>query len=153
MGRIGLISVAILGLAVVACPFVGVREDTQWIDAVTGSTRRQTVWTFGITRGPSVGPSPLETRLRDKGIGWSADWRFVSETQRTLLGTAISRGCGIAPPIYQIRSMLGEFVSVSSDDDLWEFVRVMQSGGDEEQRAAVNAAVEQVLRRPATSSY
>lgn len=128
------------GLALLASPFVGVLKDIQWVDAVTGSMRRQTVWPFGTSRGVVTQASPLELELCQRGIRWSADWRFLSEADRTLLGNATSRGCGVAPPIYQIRSVLGQFASASSNDELREFVRVMQSGSEDERRAAVDGA-------------
>ena len=116
------------------------------MDAVTGSMTWKTVWLFGITSGPRVDVSPLETRLKKNGITWTPSWQFLHNTHRTVLGNATCYECGSAPPIYQLRPVVKEFAAASTDAELREFVRVMQSGTDAEQEAAVDAAGEKGLQ-------
>lgn len=130
---------AVSFLAVVA-PSVAVRQDESRIDAVTGSMISKTVWLFGITSGPHVDVSPLETRLNSSGIQWAPSWQFLHNTHRNVFGGATCHECGWTPAIYQLTPMLKEFAAVSTDAELRAFVRVMQSGTDAEREAAVEAA-------------
>ena len=116
------------------------------MDAVTGSTTWKTVWVFGITSGSRVDASPLEERLKSSGIAWTPSWQFLHNTHRTIFGDATRYECGSAPPIYQLRPVLKGFAAASTDAELREFVRVMQSGTDAEQKTAVESAGEKGLR-------
>jgi hypothetical protein len=138
--------VAVVLILLVAAPTVAIRQVESRMDAVTGSMTWKTVWLFGITSGPRVDVSPLETRLNSSGITWTPSWQFLHNTHRTILGNATCYECGSAPPIYQIRPVLKEFASASTDAELREFVRVMQSGTEAEQKAAVEAAGEKGLQ-------
>jgi hypothetical protein len=140
--------VALVLLLVAAAQTVAVRRVESRIDAVTGSMTWKTVWLFGITSGPRVDVSPLETRLKTSGIAWTPSWRGLHNTYRNAFGRAICYECGSAPPIYQLRPVLQEFAAASTDAELREFVRVMQSGTEAEQEAAVNAAAEKELQAP-----
>jgi hypothetical protein len=93
--------------------------------------------------GTRVEVSPLEQRLRRMGVTWVADWRCLSDVHYSLFDW--SRGCGPAPAIYFLRSEMKAFVDASSDQEIREFVRVMQTGTEAEQRAAVEAAEEKGL--------
>ena len=112
---------------------------TTSVNPTTGTVVRQT-----RTRVVTI-PSPLETRLAAAGIPWTANPRFLSETSYDIFGRQLGRACAIAPPIYQLRPVLKEFAAASTDDELRAFVRVMESGTDAEQRAAVDAACEKAL--------
>ena len=114
------------------------------IDPVTGSMMGKTVWLFGITTGPHVEVSALETRLKRSGIRWTPSWQFLHNTHLNIFGGATCHECGLAPPIYRI-PVLKEFAAASTDAELREFVRVMQSGTDAEKNAAVDAAGEKGL--------
>jgi hypothetical protein len=116
------------------------------MDAVTGSTAWNATWLFGVTSGPRFDVSPLETRLKSSGINWTPSWNFLHSTGRNVFGGATSYGCGSAPRIYQLRPVLKEFAAASTDAELRDFVRVMQSGTDAEQKAAVEAAADKGLR-------
>jgi hypothetical protein len=139
------VSAAVLLLAL-AAPTVTVRRVESRVDAVTGSMTWKTVWLFGITSGPRVDVSPLETRLTSSGIPWTPSWQFLHNTHRNAFGGATRYECGSTPPIRQLRPVLREFAAASTDAELREFVRVMQSGTDAEQRAAVEAAGEKGLK-------
>jgi hypothetical protein len=144
--------VATLSLLLIASLAVTVRQIEGWIDPVTGSMMGKTVWLFGITTGPHVNVSALELRLKSSGIRWTPSWRFLHNTHLNIFGGATCHECGSAPPIYQVRPVLEEFAAASTDAELREFVRVMQSGTDAEQKAAVDAAGEKglgALSRPA----
>ncbi len=141
---------AVLLLALPA-PFVTVRQVESRMDTVTGSMTCRTVWLFGITFGPRVEVSPLEMRLKSSGIPWVPSWQFLANTHRNVFGGATCFECGLAPAIYSLRPVLKEFAAASTDAELREFVRVMQSGTDAEQEAAVEAASEKGLKAAARS--
>jgi hypothetical protein len=136
---------AVLVLAV-AGGTIAVKQVEGRMDAVTGSVTRQTVWLFGVKSAPRVEVSPLETRLRSRGISWTPSWQFLHNTHRTVFGVATCYECGSAPAISQLCPVLGLFASASSDAELREFVRVMESGTDAQQKAAVDAAADKALR-------
>jgi hypothetical protein len=135
---------AVLLLAV-AAPNVTVRTLKGRMDAVTGSTTWKTVWLSGVTSSTRADVSPLETRLKNSGISWAPSWRFLHNTHRNVFGFATCYECGPAPAIYHLRPVLKEFAAASTDAELREFVRAMQSGTDAEQNAAVEAAGEKGL--------
>jgi hypothetical protein len=58
----------------------------------------------------------------------------------------------LAPPIYLIRPLLKDFADASTDAELREFVRVMQSGTDAQKQAAVDAAGEKALQHMAPTT-
>ncbi len=118
------------------------QQERSWIDAVSGSMKRETVSAFGRSSGEIVKPSPLEQRLSQDGISWTPDWRFLHNVRRTAFGRAAGYECGSAPPIYQIRPLLAAFARASSNEQLRDFVKVMQSGSEIEQKTAVDAAGE-----------
>ena len=138
-------AIAVLLLAL-AAPTVAIRQVESRMDPVTGSMTWKTVWLFGITSGPRVDVSPLETRLKNSGITWTQSWQFLHNTHRTVFGNATCYECGSAPEIYQLRPVLKEFAAASTDAELRKFVRVMQSGTEAEQKAAVEAAGEKGLQ-------
>ena len=125
---------------------VGVRQESSWVDAVSGSMKRETVSAWGRSAGEVAEPSALATRLRRAGIAWTPEWRFLHTVNVNAFGRAVGYECGTAPPIYQIRPVLGEFARGCNDDGLREFVRVMQTGTEAEREAVVGAAGEKGLR-------
>jgi len=129
--------VAVVG--VLLLPSVSVKQIETTIDPVTGSVRWKTIWLFGISSEPQIQESPLETRLNASGIAWSRSWQFLHKTRRNVFGGATSFGCGSAPPIDHLRPILGEVAAALTDEELREFVDVMQSGTDAEQNAAIEA--------------
>lgn len=135
--------VLVLGLVL---PAVAVRQVEGRMDPVTGSMSWKTVWIFGVTFGPHVDLSPLDARLKNGGIQWTPSWQFLHNTHYNVFGKPIRFECGRAPPIHDLRPVLKEFVAASTDGDLQEFVRIMQSDSEAEQRAAVDAACKKVIQ-------
>ena len=124
------------------CASVPVWQSASWIDPVSGSLKQQTVWPFGITKGPTYQVSSLESRLHRMGYKWTQSWQFMGKDHYTLLGRPVEFECGSAPAIFKIRIVLDNFVSVSTPEELRRFADVMQFGTEEEQTAAVDAAGE-----------
>jgi hypothetical protein len=125
---------------------VPVREDESRMDAVTGSMTSQTIWLGCLSAGPRPDVSPLEVHLSQRGIPWTPRWQSLHAVSSSSLGYVTSRGCASAPPIYSLRTVLKEFVAAASDDEIRAFVRVMESGTEEQQRAAVDAAGAKALQ-------
>lgn len=134
-----IIAVPLLAIAAWSLTFSQVQSR---MDAITGSITSKTVWPFGITSGPRTEISPLETRLKTSNITWTPSWQFLHNTHHNLFGDVTCRECGTAPAIYQLRPVLKEFAESSTQTQLREFVRVMQSGTDAQRQAAVQAAAE-----------
>jgi hypothetical protein len=122
------------------------RTSTLRIDAVSGSTQQLTGAFFGSAVSEVVTPSPLEVRLCEAGIAWTPDWRVLGQSERNSFGVLVSRGCGIAPEIHQIVPVLEGYARVANEDELRQFVNVLQTGSDDQQRAAVKHAGEIGLR-------
>jgi hypothetical protein len=139
-----LTALAVLALAVFWVPTVETRHIETSVDPVTGTMTWKTSALFGVGSGTRVNVSPLETRLRASGISWSPSQRYLHNTSYSLLGKRYA--CSSAPPIYDIIPVLKEFAAASTDEELREFVRVMQSGTDDQQKAAVDAATEKAFR-------
>src|SRR5690606_26040369 len=121
-------------------PFPIFREVESRMDPVTGSIMWKTTWIFGITDSSRADVSPLERRLIRSGIVWTRSSHLLHITSRDLFGNAIGYACGSSPPIYSMQGLLGDFADASTDDELREFVRVMEFGSEDEQESAVRAA-------------
>jgi hypothetical protein len=145
--RRALITLVIIFAAVLLLPPITVRQVESRMDPVTGSMTLKTVWLFGITSGPQLDVSPLETRLKTSGIEWMRSWQFLHNTHRNIFGRATRYECGIPPLIYELRPVLAEFAAASTDEELRQFTSLMQSGTDAEQKAAIDAAVEKGLEQ------
>jgi hypothetical protein len=113
------------------------------IDAVTGTVEWRRWGPVHIDLGTTRDVSAVESRLTRMGAAWTPDWRGFSYSGTTLW--TAWRECGRMPPIYEIRSVLKAFADASTDAEMREFVRVMQTGTDAERRAAVEAAGEKGL--------
>ena len=133
------IGISLLVLTLALLIPLPVRRVTTSVNPTTGTVVRQT--------GARVVTilSPLEARLAAAGIPWTARPRFLGETSYDIFGQSQGRACASAPPIYQLRPLLKEFAAASTDAELRSFVRVMETGTDAEQRAAVDAASEKAL--------
>jgi hypothetical protein len=139
--------VAALCLAVLPAGLVTVRHDSLQMDAVTGSRRVVSTWPMGITTGGTIQASALELRLNAMGVRWTRDWHSMSTYGYSMSGVRTSRGCGSAPPVYG-GAWLSQYVAVATDQEVREFVGVMQSGSAEQQRSAISVASD-VAFRPA----
>jgi hypothetical protein len=149
---IGIVAMVIAVLiAMLAMTAVPVRRTESRMDAVTGSVRYTTIRLFTNTSSTRVKVSPLETRLKSSGILWTPSWRYFSGIDRNCYGGVLCRGCGRAPEILRIGSVLQEFADASTDAELREFVRIMQSGTQAEQQAAIEAAGEKGLQALSTA--
>ena len=139
------VALVLIGLAVIIPLFVftifPIRRELAWIDAVTGSTKHQTAWSFGYTTPPRLEKSALDEWAADRGRTLTYDWRLVAGTSKNIWGRSMGHGHGSAPPIYPLRrEWMIRFVNQSSDDDLGAFVATMQSGSESEQEEAVAIA-------------
>ena len=132
-------------LLLFASPAIPVSTLVVQVDPVTGTMSRQTVWPLGLTTGPRLEVSPLHKRLTAGGIPWTQTWCTLHTVDRNLYGGVTSRGCATAPPVLSLRPMLGTFVATSTDAELSAFVRVMESGADAAQQAAVEAVTGKLL--------
>jgi hypothetical protein len=124
----------ISALYAAACVKVTTRRE---MDQITGSTREQTLWNFGFKTVSDVQVSPLEVRLKKMGIQSAANWQWYGTTEWSMLGS--TRACGSVPAIYRLLSLMQVVVDASTDSEIRDLVRVLQSGTDAQQKAAVLA--------------
>jgi hypothetical protein len=122
------------------------------IDPVTGSIKESCVWVMGLWASERIETSPLEQRLKQAGIPWAAKWEFNHANQVNILGDVLVWECATGQPIYHIRHSLGGFAATATDEQLREFVSVMESGTRAEQQAAVEAVFDQWTAAPSVRS-
>ena len=126
-----------------------VRQDRGWIDSISGSQKRQTVWRFGMASAPVVLESPLAARYRKLGLQWEPDWKNVKGTYFDLFGRNKGSAHGWpAPEIYSFAlnpDLQHLYLDASSDGDVQEFFRTMSTGTEEEKKAAVEVAFNTAL--------
>jgi hypothetical protein len=142
----------IVGVVVIAgflCTGVHVRQDLGWIDSISGSQKRQTVWQFGLSSSPAITESLLAARYRKLGLQWEPDWKNVKGTYLDIFGRNVGHAHGWpAPEIYSFAlspDLQRMYLAASSDDEVREFFRIMSSGSDAEKAAAVEAACNKAL--------
>jgi hypothetical protein len=134
----GLVVAGLVGLGLQGC------KTESRIDSVTGSSWSRTTGPLGIPLGRRHFVSPLEQRLKRMGVAWVPDWCLLFQVDTSLLGC--SRACGRAPEIRMMRGGMKAYVDAATDEEIRAFVRVMQTGTEAEQQAAVEAAGEKALR-------
>jgi hypothetical protein len=135
-----LVAVLLMSLIFLPC-----RQTQRRMDGITGSVEQQTTWPLGISTPGVVAVSPLEIRLRKMGVQWNRDWRMISTTDQTIFGNVVGRGCGTAPPIFPLTTVLAGFVAASDDNQIRQFVRILQVGTEADQRKAIDAAGDRAL--------
>ena len=124
-----------------------VKRQMAWMDVVTGATKHQTQWVFGLESSPTIEPSPLSKWLVREEGAIQYVWQYTHGPSETIWGRPVSFACGRAPPIYPLHGDLGEdFVRASSEEELRRFVKIMREGSVAEQQAAVDAAARVALR-------
>lgn len=123
------------------------REHAGWIDAVSGSTRRQTIWMIGYEGPARMRQSPLDHAYRRLQLGWKPDWRKIKGDGINFFTGSRVRSHGMAPPIYALLSpqLQSWYVASASDDEIRRLFETMTTGSIEEQKAAVEAAAERGL--------
>jgi hypothetical protein len=141
----------LVALLTIFIPTPTVRQVESSMDAVTGSMTWKTTWIFGIPSTPRVDVSPLERRLVRMGAAWTPRRAFLHNTYIDLFDRPRGWECGEAPPIHTLAPLLQDFVAASTDEEVVAFVRTMESGSDDEQRAAVEAACTKTSRSFASS--
>lgn len=118
-----------------------------WVDAVTGSRKRQTLWLWGIDSQPVIEPSALELWLIAREGAIQHDWRHTEGTWKTIWGRSTGWSHGRAPATYSLSypGLIEIFVRESSDEELAAFVDTMRHGSRDEKDAAVSAASDRIL--------
>lgn len=142
-----LIPAAVLLLAL-SLPTFWVRQETGWVDAISGSRKYQTDWRLGWSTTPGITDSALALRYRKLGLQWNPDWRCVQGTYVNLFGRHIGWAHGTAPPILAFGVVDQLYAGSASDEEVRGFFRVMTAGTDAEQKAEVEEAADRVFANP-----
>lgn len=131
------VSPLVLALLTLSVPFSEVETR---MDSVTGSWTRRTTWLNGLFTTTSKTASPLEEHLKSNDITWRANWGFLHRTSYNLLGQRLVSEHGSGPPIYLLQPGMQNFVDRSTDAQLIEFIRIMETGSADQQQEAIDAA-------------
>ena len=125
-----------------------VRTNHDWVDAISGSRKQQKTWSFGYASPAVVTESPLAKRYRELGLRWEPEWRGLCARHFSLFGTYVGVSCGRAPPMHGMSfpGVQEWYLQTASDDEVRELFRVMNTGSEEEHKAAVTAACEKLER-------
>ena len=148
MRRVGTILALVILAVALFVPSLPVRRTIIEVDAISGQVRRSSRWAGGH-RSTAVESSELADRLRSLGVAWAPDWRTINVYEYGIFCNLTTRGCSVAPAIYQLRPVLAAFADASSAEELRAFVKVMQTGSESEQRKAVDQACDRGLNAPA----
>jgi hypothetical protein len=123
--------VLLLGIGGQLTPYKRVEN---WMCPVSGSARRQTTW-FGCFRREERTVTALELWLKRREPSFEPQWRSTStQTYRVL---SHSCGTGGAPEICQLRPILDDIVSSSSDERIAELVAVLRGGSRQAKQQAI----------------
>jgi hypothetical protein len=151
-----ILAVVVVIVALLLIPAgMSVRQDLGWIDSISGSQKRQTVWRSGAESTPVVSESLLAARYRKLGLQWEPDWKNVKGTYIDLYGRNVGHAHGWpAPEIYSFAlnpDLQQSYLAGSSDEEVRELFRVMSGGTEEEKKSAVEAACNKALGEYATT--
>ena len=114
-----------------------------WIDATTASVKYQTRWTWGYDTPQRIEQSQLELWARKNNQFKGYDWRCTAGTFKTILGSQRGSGHGPAPEIYPLHQIeVDLFVKNATQDELNEFMKVMNTGTVSEKEGAVTKAID-----------
>lgn len=114
-------------------------------DAITGTIRNTHTY-FGFI-SDSYNVSPPETRLKSMNYKWTPQWEGGCTRPTNIFGLQTGGVyCSFGADILSLRPMLGDFASNASDTEILALVKVLETGTDEEQRAAVRALNNAVMR-------
>jgi hypothetical protein len=123
-------------------------RDVVWIDPVTGSIMEETQW-FGQTTESVVKTSAIEQWINTHD-SHSNNWKFLHAAHKTALGQTFGSSCANAPAIYPLRagSLDDLYILNSTDQEINDFIHVMQTGTEDEKLQAVQAAVQRAISQP-----
>lgn len=122
-----------------------VRDQWIWIDVRSGSIKLQTEWLFGIKTTEVIQHSSLERWIREHGRNHEYQWQTLAITSETLFGRPVVFACGMAPPIYQLRPLMNDFVATANEDEIGQLVGALGSDSEQEQEQAVNLAATKLM--------
>jgi hypothetical protein len=137
----------VAAILLIATTYCMAGRDAVWIDPVTGSIKEETQW-FGQTTDAVIKTSAIEKWINAHGDSHSNGWIFLNASRMTLFGHV--NECGRAPAIYPLRagSLDDLFVINSTEQEISDFVHVMQAGTEDEKQQAVQAAVQRAISQP-----
>ena len=125
-----------------------VRFSAVWttVCAICGAREQQTRWVFGFKSTPVRESSPLAQWLSRQGRAHEHRWEHLDVQGRNVFGRGISAGSsGHPPPICSVQpALIDQFLRTASESEIEEFVRLMLSGSEDEQKQFIR----QKIRRP-----
>ncbi len=107
------------------------RVESLYVDQITGSFKRTTSY-WGWTVREKIEGTALVEYLKDRGLNHSPQWKFASSHSWNF------NGGGPALPIFSLHKFWPDVIAAIPQDELLEYVRVLQTGTHEEQFAIVN---------------
>lgn len=129
-----------------------VKREMIWVDAMTASVKYQTRWVWGYDTPQRIEQSQLELWARKNNQFNGYDWQYIAGTLQTLLGSPTGRACGHAPEIYSLHGFsINLFVKNATQEELNEFMKIMNTGTVSEKKDAVTKAFDIVFRAESCS--
>jgi len=124
---------------------ITVRWDRLYIDTVTGTREHRREWITGW-HSTRTELSPIEERLAKAGASWKRDRVFLDGTYCAFLGNVTIYANGSSAEIYLFDfDAQSSWVDHSSDDEIREFVKTMESNDPAAQRTAIAGAWDKVI--------
>ena len=146
--KLNLVLVFLLFLGFFVLPFVTVRHESLWLDEVTGSSKRQSTWPFGLKSTPVITPSPLQTRLQSIGALPPPKWKHLTTGGRSIFGTGTYAACSSAPEILKFAGTQQDYLDVATDAEVLALIAVLQTGTANAKEAAIDGAFDKAYRTP-----
>ena len=144
---VGIAAVILVVGYILLCPLLMVRETTTWVCTVSGALKRQTVWFGSISSRPNIEQTALSTWIERNEGAIEYQWKYFGSLRTDPFRWTKAYGSGSAPPIYRMRRLLADFVRLSTEDELRDFVRIMRTGTEPDKKSLVREAADRTLER------
>lgn len=111
------------------------------MDTVSGSHRVTTERLWASKPIVQTTTTAFATALADRKINYTPKWVFMSGAKQNCFGRTLSIGCAGAPDSNGYHWLLAAHCDTMSDEALRKLVTVLETGSDEQQRAALDDIV------------
>jgi hypothetical protein len=138
---------AVLPPILAASLLITFQTETSWVDPFSGSTKRETIRFWGLSRTTEIEPTALEAWLRRRQLEFSHRWQYVHATEYNVWGRPLLFACGHAPPLYGTRSVLDRAVAQATDDELVRLTELLEQGDESRIEAALDGMFDRTLAR------
>jgi hypothetical protein len=147
-----LIRLLVLLPILAASLFTTVRTETTWVDPLSGTTKRETICFWGLSRTTVVKPSALEARHRRRRPDYLPTWKYVHATEYDVWGRPQLFACRHSPPLFDFNSVLDRLVEQATDDELVHLDDLLAQGDERQIEAALKTVFERTIPKIAADT-